>query len=218
LQRSIVFFDLDKTLTFDNLGPHFIKREHQQGYLSYFDVLRLGVWLVIYGMGFHIGDKILASAVKLLKGQQEQDLQKRTREFYEEMVQGNYRPRALEVLEAHREQGERIVMLTASSNYLADLIGRELHFDEILANRFEIDNDSRFSGRPEGQVCYGTGKLVYARKCAQECGISLDVCTFYSDSVSDLPVFEAVGNPVVVHPDRRLLRIAKHRGWRIEMW
>ena len=37
----------------------------------------------------------------------------------------------------------------------------------------------------------------------------------YSDSMSDLPMLEAVGEPSVVNPGRRLLRIAKQRDWPI---
>ena len=37
--------------------------------------------------------------------------------------------------------------------------------------------------------------------------------TAYSDSHTDLPFLEAVGNPVVVNPDRELRRVAEERGW-----
>ncbi|MBA3610362.1 MAG: HAD-IB family hydrolase, partial [Rubrobacter sp.] len=40
----------------------------------------------------------------------------------------------------------------------------------------------------------------------------------YADAISDLPMLEAVGNPVAVNPDRRLEASAKERGWRIEHW
>jgi phosphoserine phosphatase len=40
----------------------------------------------------------------------------------------------------------------------------------------------------------------------------------YADSISDLPMLEAVGNPVVVNPDGRLQKAAKERGWQIKNW
>ena len=49
-------------------------------------------------------------------------------------------------------------------------------------------------------------------------GVDLSRCTFYTDSMSDLPVLEAVGRPVAVHPDPRLRREASRRGWEIADW
>ena len=42
---------------------------------------------------------------------------------------------------------------------------------------------------------------------------SLPHCYAYSDSVTDLPMLEIVGNPRAVNPDRALRRIALQRGW-----
>ena len=39
--------------------------------------------------------------------------------------------------------------------------------------------------------------------------------TFYSDSINDLPLLEAVDHPVATNPDDRLRAIAAERGWRI---
>ena len=39
--------------------------------------------------------------------------------------------------------------------------------------------------------------------------------TFYSDSINDLPLLQAVGDPVAVDPDERLFEHARARGWRV---
>ena len=51
------------------------------------------------------------------------------------------------------------------------------------------------------------------RELAAAEGIDLGASWAYSDSYSDLPFLEAVGNPVAVNPDRGLRRIAAERGW-----
>lgn len=35
----------------------------------------------------------------------------------------------------------------------------------------------------------------------------------YSDSIFDLPVLKSVGHPVVVEPDKKLLKIASKNSW-----
>jgi phosphoserine phosphatase len=51
------------------------------------------------------------------------------------------------------------------------------------------------------------------RSLAQEEGIDLQASYAYSDSITDLPMLEVVGHPVVVNPDAELAAIAEERGW-----
>ena len=48
--------------------------------------------------------------------------------------------------------------------------------------------------------------------------VDLSQSWFYTDSYTDLPMLERVGNQVVVNPDPRLKRIAKRRGWPVQDW
>jgi phosphoserine phosphatase len=65
-------------------------------------------------------------------------------------------------------------------------------------------------------VCYGPGKVVWAERFAAEYDVDLAASTFYTDSISDLPLLERVGQPVAVNPDLRLRRLARRRGWPAE--
>jgi hypothetical protein len=60
---------------------------------------------------------------------------------------------------------------------------------------------------------YGPYKADAMRALAEEHGIDLTRSFAYSDSYTDLPMLEAVGNPVVVNADRVLQRLARERGW-----
>ena len=109
------------------------------------------------------------------------------------------------------------MLLTTSSGDLADLVAAELRLDAVLCNRLEAEGDLH-TGKPQGELCYGPGKVRYAEALAGQLGGSLQAAAFYSDSYSDLPMLEAVGRPVAVHPDPRLRREALRRGWPIEFW
>ena len=54
--------------------------------------------------------------------------------------------------------------------------------------------------------------LVGADRCV---ATRMADCRAYSDSITDLPLLEAVGHPTAVNPDRALRRIAETRGWPI---
>ena len=51
-----------------------------------------------------------------------------------------------------------------------------------------------------------------------EHAIDLRASTFYTDSISDLPMLERVGRPVAVNPDPRLAVLARRRGWPALRW
>jgi phosphoserine phosphatase len=67
-------------------------------------------------------------------------------------------------------------------------------------------------------LCYREGKLERSRRAAERLGFSLEESIFYTDSITDVPLLEAVKEPVIVNPDKRLRRVAKARNWRIERW
>jgi HAD superfamily hydrolase (TIGR01490 family) len=216
---AIAFFDLDKTLLAVNSGALWIRRELELGHITRLQALRASMWLARYHMGFVSLQDVLLQAITHLEGLGEQYLLQRTVLFYEEQVRSQFRPGALRSLEEHRAAGDRLVLLTSSSGYMADLVARDLGLDAVLCNRFEVDCSTGLcTGRPLGEVCFGEGKRSYAQAYASEAGVSLSACSFYTDSYSDLPVLEVVGRPVVVHPDRRLFREALRRGWPVVDW
>jgi putative phosphoserine phosphatase/1-acylglycerol-3-phosphate O-acyltransferase len=60
---------------------------------------------------------------------------------------------------------------------------------------------------------WATGKLEAVRAWAKRNGVDLVESWFYSDSVYDTPLLAAVGHPVVVNPDPRMVFVAMARRW-----
>jgi HAD superfamily hydrolase (TIGR01490 family) len=215
---AIAFFDFDETLIAGNSGNLWIRRELRAGHINRVQFLRAAAWMARYKLGWASMDDALRTAIGSLRGQSEQELRARTQAFYEEELRTLYRSGARPAVERHRQQGDAVALLTASSLYLSELVARELGLDAVLCNRFELDETGVHTGRPVGRLCFGAGKIGYAEAYAAERGVSLTDCTFYTDSYSDLPVLDRVGHPVVVNPDRRLRREAERRGWPIQWW
>lgn len=215
---ACAFFDLDRTLLDVNSGRLWVKSELALGYLSRWQAARAGLHLARYHLGFGRMEAILRDAVATLAGTAEQDLSARTTAFYVEAVAHRLRPGAAAVVARHRAAGDRCVLLTTSSNYLARLVAADLGLDDILCSRFEVDAAGCFTGRPLEPLCFGAGKVTMATAWANEAGIALADCAFYSDSYSDHPMLAAVGRPVAVNPDPRLLRHARAQGWPVEDW
>jgi HAD superfamily hydrolase (TIGR01490 family) len=215
---AIAFFDLDRTLIASNSAVLWLRSELRLGNISRLKALLASVWVARYHLGFAGRGEGLRHAIGSLAGSPESALRERTVTFYDEFVRGLYRPGARSALQSHREAGDRLALLTSSSNYMGELVARDLGLDAVLCNRFEVGPDGIYTGRPQGELCYGVGKLAHAREYAGAEGFELSLCTFYTDSYADVPLMHEIGRPVAVNPDLRLRRMAAAHGWEIVDW
>jgi HAD superfamily hydrolase (TIGR01490 family) len=215
---AIAFFDLDRTLLAVNSATLWLLFDWRAGRLRIRDAIRAIYWLTRYQLGAAKMEYALYRGIARVAGLAERDLVERLELFYQKAIRGRFRPGGLRAVQMHREKGDRLVLLTSAVSYLAERVQRELGLDDRLCTRFELDENARFTGRPIEPVCFGPGKIAYASRYAEEKRIPMSVCTFYTDSASDLPMLELVGHPVAVNPDVRLRRLATRRGWPIVDW
>ena len=215
----LVFFDLDRTILSKNSAVGWIRQEYRQGRMGTGMLLRAGWWLMQYHLRGTGMEEAIRDAAATLKGGSEQELERRTQAYWDRECLHLVRPGALKVLEEHKKNGDQIVIITGSSIYLARAAAQDLGIPHVIANRFEV-NDGIFSGAVLYPLSYGDGKVDLATEFAEKeaGGVSLEKTRFYTDSYSDLPLLKAVGEPVVVHPDPRLLREAQRQGWDIQDW
>jgi phosphoserine phosphatase len=77
--------------------------------------------------------------------------------------------------------------------------------------------DGIFTGRSRGTLNMREGKVERLHEWMAASGRALREfrSVAYSDSINDLPLLEAVDEPVCVDPDSRLAAIAQERGWRV---
>jgi len=99
---------------------------------------------------------------------------------------------------------------------LLEIIAKRLNIDFVIGTELEVVKD-RFSGKVIPPFCFGREKAEKVRKFLSGNGLMINFkeSFAYSDSFFDLPLLELVGNPVVVEPDKKLLKIAKQRDWQI---
>lgn len=117
----------------------------------------------------------------------------------------------LDLVHQHRERGEPVYIVSATLQEIVQAIADDLGFDGALGTVCEVV-DGVYTGRSIHSL-HGESKAAAVRELAAERGYDLEASTAYSDSHTDLPFLEAVGNPVAVNPDRALRRIAAERGW-----
>ncbi len=213
----LALFDLDRTLLDCNSGRLWAVAEWREGRITSRDLAWALAWLGRYGLGFEGGLKgAFEAATGTIVGTHEEELDRRIRAWFDREVCHRLRPGAREALRRHREAGDHLVLATSGSIYAARAAAERFGLDDVVATSFEV-LEGRFTGRIS-TLAIAEGKTDAVRAWVAERGHSLADAAFYTDSMSDRTLLEVVGEPVVVHPDRALRRVAAERGWRIERW
>ncbi|HZG64027.1 MAG TPA: HAD-IB family hydrolase [Rubrobacteraceae bacterium] len=124
-------------------------------------------------------------------------------------------PEALATLRAHKEAGHRVVLLSGALDFVLEPF-KDLA-DDVLTARLEEENGA-YTGELSGAPVAGEARARMLASFARRRNLDLSRSYAYADSISDLPMMEAVGNPVAVNPDSRLQKAARERGWEIKDW
>ena len=140
--------------------------------------------------------------------------------FADAQVARNIRPGARAAIARDKAEGRRIVMATASYRFYAAAIAERLGFDDVIGTGTVLGLDEALLARIEGENCYGDAKLRMIAAWVEKSGLkgTRGHVRFYSDHVTDAPVFEWADEAVAVNPHARLRKLAAARGWRQEDW
>ena len=209
------FFDLDRTViaraSLAAYGP-VLRRE---GYLNVPMALKAAWGQVVYrffGADDDAIDRARRTALRLATGVDQESLRRLARAHLAEVIEPIVFDEALELLDRHRDEGRLVVLVSASPVEIVEPLATHLGVDEFVATTPEVDPGGRYTGEVEFSA-HGPGKAEAMTRLAAELDLDLAASWAYSDSVSDLPMLEAVGHPVAVNPDRQLRRLAGEREW-----
>lgn len=152
--------------------------------------------------------------VGTLGGRSTRDWQPLRQEFLEKRVLPRIPASALALVAQHRRAGDLVVMTTATNRFITELTARHFGIDHLLATEAERDADV-FTGRAAGVLNMRRGKVdrLHGWLAARGETLAAFSSVAYSDSINDLPLLEAVDQPVCVDPDSRLAAIGQARGW-----
>jgi HAD superfamily hydrolase (TIGR01490 family) len=211
------FFDLDKTVIAKASTVAFGRPLYREGLLSRWLLLRALYAQLVY---LYLGadDARLArmrnAALALTKGWNQETVRRVVRETLEEVIDPIVFEEALELIRQHHDEGRLVLIVSAAPEEIVRPLADYLGADGAIATRARIDAEGRYSGELE-RYCYGPAKRDAIIAVAAERGIDLAASYAYSDSVTDVPMLEAVGHPVAVNPDRPLLRVARAKEWEV---
>ncbi|EJO93153.1 HAD family hydrolase [Ectopseudomonas mendocina DLHK] len=215
---ALAIFDLDETLIHGDCaslwavemtklgwadGEAFIAREQE--------LMRL------YAAGELAMEDYMAFTLAPLVGRTPEEVAHVVEPFVEDVIEPIFYSDASRTLAAHREAGDRLLVISASAHFLVSAIAERFGIDEVLAIDLELQHGF-YSGRTQGVLTYREGKVTRLQAWLAAQNENLAGASFYSDSRNDLPLLQLVDRPFAVNPDPTLRAHAEQAGWPILNW
>ncbi len=210
--KNICFFDMDGTLIAGNSGVSFMRYSYARGKTSLWRVGKSIVDYLRYRYDLLNMDKAYRQSLRPLIGVKEEELIKFCYEWFAERVEKLIYPEVKEIVRQHQENGEITVIISNATTYAIQPLAEHLEIPQVLGTLLQV-KDGRFTGDFIAPLCFGKGKIFWAQKLMQKINSDFAHATFYTDSITDLPLLEMVKNPQIVNPDPKLRALAKRRGW-----
>src|SRR5690349_18198808 len=206
---TAAFFDLDKTIIAKSSTLAFSKPFQAGGLITRGAMLRSAYAQFVYLVGGADHDqmeKLRSFMSELCAGWDVATVREIVADTLHNIVDPLVYDEAVSLIEQHHLAGRDVVIVSTSGSEVVDPIGQMLGADRVIATRMEIE-DGRYTGGIE-YYAYGEEKANAIRALAAERGYDLDASYAYSDSVTDIPMLEAVGHAHAVNPDKELRRHA----------
>jgi phosphatidylglycerophosphatase C len=179
--RPVVAFDFDGTLTVKDSFNAFLR--WRGGDAEYYaGLLRLAPAGLAY-----LGDRDLtrlksAMVEVYLSGLPRTMLESEAAEFAAIAAPRLLRPDAVEAWRRHRDEGARLVIVTASPEPVVAPFARGLGADLLLGSRLAYDARGRVAGALDGRNCRGLEKV---RRLREALGSGLRLAAAYGDTDGD---------------------------------
>jgi HAD superfamily hydrolase (TIGR01490 family) len=211
---AAAFVDVDGTLLAETTTFLFARILRRRGLIQRSFVLRA----MYHGLQHRFGrldyGRLIAFGLRSIARIPVVELERIAYDNFVEHVRPRLYEGVVEHLTALRRSGTAVVLVSSSPGLVIEPLSLYLGCTGTVTTPVVIER-GRLVGTGSGPVCYGEGKLYWAERWAASQGIAMDESVAYADNWSDRALLDRVGRAVVVHPNRKLYRLARQRGWEI---
>jgi len=215
-QRAAAFFDLDKTVIAKSSTLAFGRPFYRGGLVNRRAVLKSSFAQFVYllqGADEDAMNRMRDYLQALCAGWSVEQVNAIVAETLHELIHPMVYAEAVALFDEHHAAGLDVVLVSSSGEEVVGPIGQMLGVDHVIATRMVVE-DGHYTGEI-ALYAYGEGKAVAIRELVRERGYDLTRSWAYSDSYTDRPMLELVGNAVAVNPDKALRRHAAEQGWQL---
>lgn len=217
MSQVCALFDMDKTIISENSASLYMQHRYEIGEVSGWDLAKgLGAYLR-YKLGILDIQAWTKAMMVEFKARDESELAAQGRDLFQALVRDTIYPEAASLIAEHQDRGHTVAIVSGATRYIVEPVAEYLGVKHILCSRLEVE-DGRLTGRVLEPLCFDEGKIYWIQQLIQDQDLDLARSYFYTDSVTDLPLLELVGHPVVTNPDPVLYRTAVRRRWPVRFF
>lgn len=136
--------------------------------------------------------------------------------FASRVVGAGCHSRVLKALTHHRMHGACVILATEAIDFYAEILGRRLGFDHVIATRSSWTPNDRLRPQILGKDCHGKAKLRRIQDLIRS--LPGELVALYTDDESDLPLALVSGHELTAGGRPRKLHVAAEQGFRILEW
>ena len=209
------FFDLDKTIVSRSSSLALGRPLYRAGLVSRGQLMRGAYAQLVYlliGADEARMDRLKEGMLELTKGWDRGQIERLVQDVMLDVIDPYVYQEALDLIAEHQAAGRRIYIVSSSPEEVVRPLARHFGVSGVIATRAQVGPDNRYTGELEFYA-YGEQKAEAIRTLAARAGVDLSGSFAYTDSITDVPMMDAVGHPVAVNPDRELRHLAEERGW-----
>lgn len=168
-----------------------------------------------YNAGELTAEEAAEFMLGLLAAHDPQDLAHWHEQFMQEVIRPRMTSSAVDLVRKHLLANDLCAIVTATNSFVTAPIARAFGVPHLIATDPQY-MAGRYTGKIEGTPSFREGKVVRVNDWLKGMGLALDAFEqshFYSDSMNDLPLLEAVTHPMVTNPSQALREVAHDRQW-----
>lgn len=213
----VAFFDLDHTITSSVSGKELVLGAFRKGLMNRTDLVSAIYLSLVYKMNLVNPSEAIDKMGTWVKGITVGTMENLCSEVFKEVLLPSVYPEAKTEIRLHKERNAGLIILSSSLYPICHSMAEYLGMDDILCSELE-SVDGVLTGKATGKFCFGEEKAVRLRQYCEINNSKLQDAWYYGDALVDLPALSIVGHPVCINPERKLERIAKKNGWKINYW
>lgn len=198
--EKLAIFDIDYTITKREtlLELYIFMIKKKPSFLIY--APRSIFSTLLYFLKFREASKSKEVFIRFIDGIKEKEMQNIVKEFYEERLSKILYKDAIEMIRKLKAEGYKIYLISASAEFYLQELYNIKEVDKIIGTRFKLENGS-YKPIIEGKNCKGEEKVRRLMEELKKDNIKVDFKNSYmfSDSLSDLPLFNLVGKPYLIN-------------------
>lgn len=214
---TLAIFDMDDTIIDCDSSSLWLRYLVTQG-LAAADMLVTEQEMM---QAYHRGDLSMSDymdfTLKPLSGVAVAEVERWAEDYVSSTIPSRIFPAARRQIDWHRQQGNKLLIISATAEFIVRRIAAMLGVDDVIAIDLEKEA-GRYTGATKGVISFREGKVARLHAWLERNGESLLGSYGYSDSVNDLPLLHAVQHASVVNPPPLLRQVSDQHQWRQYDW